>query len=188
MSNVITELGLYKPAIWGHSLGAATIVDYATSHSDNLSLIILEDVPWFNDPQKLEAQVKKPYNFIDLQNGTLEEAIELSKRIHPRHMESIHERWAVSKMKFDVNFQRSFSLGKYRWEQMASEITCPTLLLTAEVEKGGIVTPEVAVQALSILPNAQWAYIPKAGHTIRYEQFNLVMGVVMNFLRHFYPA
>jgi N-formylmaleamate deformylase len=190
MDKVIKDLKLQKPAIWGHSLGAATTAGYAALHSNEINLIVLEDVPWFQDPKKLDEQVKKPYDIADLQKGTLNEIIELSRKIHPRHMDSIHERWALSKMKFDTAFMKRDlkHLILPKWEELASKITCPTLLLTADVDKGAIVTPEVAVKALDILPNAQWAYIPHAGHSIRYEQFTLVMGVVMNYLRHNYQT
>lgn len=186
MENVITELGIQKPAIWGHSLGAATTVGYAALHSDRISLIILEDVPWFDDAKPTAGQNEKSYTIPGIQKGTLLEAIELSKRVHPRHMDSIHERWALSKMKFDVNFllHDLNSMIYVKWEELASKITCPTLLLTADIDKKALVTPELAVKALGILTNAQWNYIPSAGHTIRYEQYKLVMGVVSNFLKH----
>ena len=69
-----------------------------------------------------------------------------------------------------------------------SRITCSSLILTADVDRGAIVTPEVAIKALDIMQNAQWAYIPNAGHTIRYEQFEIVMGVVINFLNQNYSV
>ena len=193
MGTVIKSLGLKKPAIWGHSMGAGTTVDYATMYADELSLIILEDVPWFDgvDPNDVvgDALKLKPYKISDLQKGTMEEAIELSKKIHPRHRDSIHWYWASSKMKYDVTWvQHAYKPTDYNWKEEAHKITCPTLLLSADLDKGGLMSPEVAVKALSLMDDAQWAYFPNAGHTIRYEQFDLVMGVVKNFLKHYYPA
>jgi pimeloyl-ACP methyl ester carboxylesterase len=191
MKNLVEGLGLKKPAIWGHSMGAGTTVDYANNHAKDIRAIILEDTGWFDgdDTKLTSALALKPYKIADLQKGTMEEAIELSKKIHPRHKDSIHPYWASSKMKYDVAWvDRKFTPTKYPWRELGPNLTCPTLLLTAENEKGGLMTPEVAVAALGILPNAQWAYFPNAGHTIRYEQFDLVMGVVKNFLRHHYPA
>lgn len=189
MSNVIKDLKLEKPAIWGHSMGAATTAGYAALHSDEISLIILEDVPWFDNPEKLNEERKRSYTIPGLQKGTLQEAIELSRKVHPHHMDSIHERWALSKMKFDIDgialTPDMLPIPK-RWEDQASKITCPALILTADVDMNALVTPDVAVKALSIMQNAQWAYIPNAGHTIRYEQFELVMGVVENFIKHNY--
>jgi N-formylmaleamate deformylase len=191
MKNVVIGLGLQKPAIWGHSRGAGTTVDYANTNADKISAIILEDVGWFDVDFPLGASplALKPYKIADLQKGTMDEAIELSKKIHPRHIDSIHKYWASSKMKYDLTWvERKFAPTKYDWRNQGSNLTCPTLLLSADVDKSGLMTPEVAVEALGILPNAQWAYFTNAGHTIRYEQFNLVMGVVKNFLRHNYPA
>ncbi len=191
MENVIKGLGLKKPAIMGHSMGAGTTVDYAMLHADEISLIILEDVGWFEDDgsRALDALSVKPYDIADLQKGTLEEAIEFSKAIHPRHKDSVHKYWASSKMNYDLTWvKRKFRPTDYDWKKLASKITCPTLFLTADNDKKSLMTPEVAVQALSLMLNAQWVHIPNAGHTIRYEQFTLTMGVVMNFLKHNYPA
>ena len=191
MSNVIKGLNLEKPAIWGHSMGAATTAGYAALHSDGINLIILEDVPWFDDPKKLREERKRSYTIPDLQKGTLKEAIDLSRKVHPHHMDSIHERWALSKMKFDIDgialTPDMLPIPK-KWEDQASRITCSSLILTADVDRGAIVTPEVAIKALDIMQNAQWAYIPNAGHTIRYEQFEIVMGVVINFLNQNYSV
>ncbi|MBN1848641.1 MAG: alpha/beta hydrolase, partial [Deltaproteobacteria bacterium] len=190
MENVIAALGLKKPAIWGHSLGAATTAGYAAKHSDEVNLIILEDVPWFDDPKYDIRDRKKSYTIKGLQEGTLFDAIEISKKAHPRHLNSIHERWSLSKMKFDDGFSKHdlSSMIYVNWKDLASKIKCPALILTADNDLGAIVSPEVAVEALSILPKGQWNYFPNAGHTIRYEQPNLVMGVVLNFLRQNHPT
>jgi N-formylmaleamate deformylase len=190
MENVIKGLGLEKPAIWGHSMGAGTTVDYATPNADKISLIILEDVGWFEDDsfRAIEALSVKPYDIADVQKGTMEEAIELSKAVHPRHKDSVHKYWASSKMTYDLNWvKRKFKPTDYDWRKNASLITCPTLFLTADVDKKALMTPEVAVEALGLMRNAQWVHIPNAGHTIRYEQFTLTIGVVMNFLKQHYP-
>ncbi len=188
MEHIIKGLGLEKPAIMGHSMGANTIVDYATAHADEVSLVILEDVLWF-DSNSSYIRKPKAYTIADLQQGTLEDAIKLSKEVHPRHKDSVHQYWASSKLKFDLTWDdRSIQAKKYDWKKNSPKITCPTLLLSAEVEKGGLMTPKVGAEALSFLPNAQWAYIPHAGHTIRYEQFDITMAVVKNFLKHHYPA
>ena len=68
---------------------------------------------------------------------------------------------------------------------MASDcviITCPTLLITADPEHGAIVTAEGAAAFQALLPHAQVAHIPDAGHSIRREQFDHYMGVIRTFL------
>jgi N-formylmaleamate deformylase len=189
MRNVIKGLNLEKPGIWGHSMGAATTAGYAALYSDEVNLIILEDVPWFDDPKTMREERIRSYTIPGLQKGSLQEAIDMSRKVHPRHMDSIHERWALSKMKFDTDgialVPEMLPIPE-KWQDQASKITCPTLILTADVGLGAIVTTEVAKKALDIMQNAQWSYIPNAGHTIRYEQFEIVMGVVINFLNHNY--
>ncbi len=77
MGNVINALGLEKPAIWGHSMGAGTTVDYANSHADEISAIILEDVGWFEGDFETAVSplALKPYKIADLQKGTMEKPL-----------------------------------------------------------------------------------------------------------------
>ncbi len=190
MHNVIISLNLDKPLIMGHSMGAATAAGYAALHPKNVSAIILEDVPWFNElpAPKKETKKEKPKDMIgELQKGTLEQAITFSRGYNPRFAETVHKVWAESKMRWDLTFQKRKWSEMPRWQEIAKLITYPTLLLTGDVDKGALVTPQVAVEALKIMPKAQWAHIPNAPHCIRYEQFNITMSVIKNFLKFFYP-
>lgn len=188
--NIIVSLDLSKPAVIGHSMGAATAAGYAARHSENVSLIILEDIPWFNEVPKLKKadNKKQPKNIIEnLQKGNLKEAVEFSKMYNPGFIDSMHEPWAASKMRFDLTYQKRKWQKMPRWQEIAAMIQCPTLLITGDNDKGALVTPEVAVEALKIINSAEWAHIPNAPHCIRYEQFSVTMNVIKNFLKMNYP-
>lgn len=190
MHNVIGELELKCPAIIGHSMGAATAAGYAALHPDHVSAILLEDIPWFNKVEEPSKKTKneKPKDIIgDLQKGTLREAVAFSKVYNPRFQDTVHELWAASKMKFDLTFQKRKWPQMPPWQEIAARISCPVLLLTGDVEKGAIVSSEVALEALKIMPKAQWAHIPGAPHCIRYEKFEITMNVIKNFLKMQYP-
>lgn len=191
MHCIISELALDKPAIIGHSMGAAVAAGYAALHPEQVSAIILEDVPWFNQPPLPKKDMKegKPRNIIaEVQKGSLREAIALSKQYNPGFRDSVHACWASSKMKFDMTYQQRKWPETPRWQEIAAKISCPTLLLTGEVEKGGLVTPELAIEALKLIPKAEWSKIAGAPHCIRYEKFDATMLAVKMFLKINYPA
>jgi len=133
MHFIISELALDKPAIIGHSMGAAVAAGYAALHPEQVSAIILEDVPWFNQPPLPKKDMKegKPRNIIaEVQKGSLREAIALSKQYNPGFRDSVHACWASSKMKFDMTYQQRKWPETPRWQEIAAIISCPTLLLT----------------------------------------------------------
>ena len=62
-------------------------------------------------------------------------------------------------------------------------VRCPILLITADPELGGIVTPEIAAQAAELWQCGQVVHIPGAGHSIRRDEFEPYMAAVSTFLR-----
>ncbi len=68
------------------------------------------------------------------------------------------------------------------WREIAPRIVCPALLITADVAEGAIVTPEVAAEAVKLMPKGRIVYIAGAGHNIRREQFEAYMTAVRAFL------
>jgi pimeloyl-ACP methyl ester carboxylesterase len=68
------------------------------------------------------------------------------------------------------------------WQQVVQAISCPTLLITADPDKGGIVTPELAEEACAMNSNLHVAHIPGVGHHIRFENYDPYRAAVMAFL------
>ena len=61
-------------------------------------------------------------------------------------------------------------------------ITCPALLIYADNDRGGGVTPERAAEMQQLTPQLQTVHIPGAGHNVRREQFALYMKAATAFL------
>jgi len=57
------------------------------------------------------------------------------------------------------------------WCEVARRIRCPVVLLTADIARGAIVTPDVAEEAAGLMPAARVVHIPGAGHNIRRGQY-----------------
>jgi pimeloyl-ACP methyl ester carboxylesterase len=62
------------------------------------------------------------------------------------------------------------------------QITCPTLLITADTERGAILTEDGAAALRALIPQLQITHISGAGHNIRREQFGRFLQVVRTFL------
>ncbi|MCJ7695796.1 MAG: alpha/beta hydrolase [Anaerolineaceae bacterium] len=190
LQSLITSLKLNKPIVMGHSMGAAVGAGLAATYPELLSALILEDVPWIESVPKSDAQNNQeqankhnyPEIIARLQTGTVEEATKFSKKHHPEWIESAHEPWASSKMKFDLTFFSTKWPDSPNWQEVARKIKCPTLLLTGDISRGGLVSSEVAIKALKLIPGLEWAHIPNAGHLLRYEQYELYIKVVKSFL------
>jgi len=186
----ITSLKLNRPIILGHSMGAAVGAGLAVKFPGLIGALILEDVPWIepapkSDQLKNQKQTSKsnyPQIIARLQAGTVEEAIEFSKKHHPDWIESAHEPWAKSKMKFDLTFFSTKWPESPNWKDVAAKINSHTLLLTGDMAIGGLVTTKVAIKALELIPGLEWAHIPGAGHLIRYEQYSPYIKAVKTFL------
>jgi hypothetical protein len=65
---------------------------------------------------------------------------------------------------------------------LLEQIICPALLITAEPERGAILTDEDVADLQKSVPHLKREHIPGAGHSIRREQFSRYMEVVDAFL------
>lgn len=61
-------------------------------------------------------------------------------------------------------------------------MTSPTLLITADPDKGGIISPALAEEARAMKGNLQVAHIDGTGHHIRFEGYDRYVAEVRAFL------
>jgi pimeloyl-ACP methyl ester carboxylesterase len=62
------------------------------------------------------------------------------------------------------------------------QLTCPTLIVTADPEKGGIVTPAIAARVKELNPRCTVAHIPGTGHHVRFEDYATYILALRSFL------
>ncbi len=187
----IQALKLDKPIVGGHSMGASTTASMAARFPALARALILEDPAWFEEPT--EPQEKKqpsaqPDPWMEfLANAStmkLEDIIAKCRKDSPTWDEIELPAWAESKQQFDINFISSRQETKRpNWKDIARAIKVPTLLITAEVSKGAIVSPQIAEQAQKINPLIQVADIAGAGHNVRREAFDDYMKAIRRFLK-----
>ncbi len=187
LNDLIDGLNLNRPGIIGHSMGAATAAAFAAHYPNKLALLVLEDPPWTdrsNDQKKPTRSLQewKQQN-IAAKKKTLKELQNLKQRESPNWEETILPDWAQAKLDVDPAFFDHISFDPGSWEDMASKITAPTLIITGDNALGAIVTPKLGVKAIQLLDQGEFGHISAAGHCIRYEQYQPYLTMIQVFLK-----
>jgi N-formylmaleamate deformylase len=183
----IRALGLRRPAVGGHSMGAATTLRLVADHPDLASCAILED-PGFRDAPPSEAdqaaRAARMREQAEARRGASRQAlIDQCRADNPSWAEEELGPWAEAKQQVSLSFAGGLRLGERPdWRELLPRVSCPILLITADPERGGIVTPEIAAEAARLAPNLEVVRLGGAGHNVRREQFEGYLGAVRAFL------
>jgi pimeloyl-ACP methyl ester carboxylesterase len=186
----VQALKLEKPVLMGHSMGANTVLKAASRYPELARAAILEDPP-LREPQEIESSGQaQPFvermrqSVLGYKAMSREGLIEMIHSQAPAWSEDELGPWADAKLQVSLNFmetRRNRPMPDSPWDDLA-KITCPVLLITADPERGAIITPEVAQRASQVLPSIKVVRIHNAGHSIRREAFGFYMAAVKGFL------
>lgn len=180
----IQTLGLDHPVVGGHSMGGSTSLRFAADYPDVPRAAILED-PGMRAPGAPAASVPNPMRQLieEAHRSSLEQVMAMGRARYPSWDEEEFRAWALAKQQTSLTFlDRQTFAGETPWQELVPKITCPTLLITSDPERGGIVTPEVAAEARRLNPRISVVRISGAGHEIRREQFDAFISAVRGFL------
>jgi pimeloyl-ACP methyl ester carboxylesterase len=192
---LIRKLGMEKPFIMGHSMGAGTAATIAVEYPDLPGAIILEDPAWGMleafDAGKEEERAKQREAFLKSLTGpgrpTREGLIAQCRKDNPRWSEAEIIPWAESKLQFDPALFSMISPNPASYVEIVPRMKCPTLLIISD---GGLVSPATAEHASRLWKSEQpfrWVRIEEAGHNIRREQFKAFMDALNRFLQEISP-
>lgn len=189
LADVITALGLDRPPILGHSMGAMTALTLAGTHPDLAGALLLEDPPpWWNSAALSAAAADedrwagmRAWVF-QLKRQTRDELIAAQRTAAPTWSDDELGPWADAKHRLSLNVINRSAPTEVDWQTILRRITCPTLLITGDPACGAIVTPENVKTLQQLIPHLRVAHIPGAGHSIRREQFERYLAVVRDFL------
>jgi pimeloyl-ACP methyl ester carboxylesterase len=185
---LVDALGLERPALIGHSMGAANVALAAATHPGLAHCATLEDPPWRNvhDVEEHATMIDAwRASIIDRKSWTRERLITEAHASNPTWSDADLGPWADAQLQVDPAV---FSWGDVRsrrapWQGLARKFSCPVLLITGDPGLGAIVSPEIAQEAAGLCDTLEVAHIPGAGHCIRREQFELYVEAVQAFLR-----
>jgi pimeloyl-ACP methyl ester carboxylesterase len=187
LAGAIAALGLRRPAVLGHSMGAATALALAGTRPEVPGAILLEDPPsrWLEpagasaDP---EWQARQRARLSEYRRKTREELLAEQRAATPGWSEAELGPWADAKLRFNLNALNRGDAAELDWPATVRRIACPALLITADPARGALVTAEGAAALRALVPQLRVAHIPQAGHSIRRDQFDRYVAVVRAFL------
>lgn len=189
LADVIGQLELDRPAILGHSMGGATTLVLAGTHTDIPRAILIEDAGALNLTATTQTQEerRRPSPLFDwiasVKRKTRDELLEEQRTQTPRWSEAELAPWADAKHRLSLNILNRANSEPVDWEAILPRITCPALLITADPELGAIVNDQQASELQARVPQLRVAHIPDAGHNIRRDQFGRYLEIVREFLR-----
>jgi pimeloyl-ACP methyl ester carboxylesterase len=188
---LIRQLGLERPVLLGHSMGAGVAAQVAAIHPERVRAVILAEPPLRAAPDL--AQINP-----DWYNSWLEWMQTLKTLPHAERMAAGLERlppnvrtWDAADLVPMIGGLAAFDLSLLElgaalyelppWTELAPHVGCPTLLLTGDPARGATNTP-AAIQALvAQLPNCQHVRMA-AGHFLHADQFQAFVAAVREFL------
>ncbi len=187
LAGLVESLGLQKPGLIGHSMGAVTVALYAGLYPQAPGRIILEDPPPVEilarskDSSKANNQGWREIAAAN-KNKTISELVAFNRSESPIWPEDERAPWALAKQQVSLTIFDEGSLDPEQARRVLSQITCPTLLITADLKKGALYPPAAADKLVAGLPRGRHINIPGAGHNIRREQPAAYLKAVREFL------
>ena len=202
LAEAIKILGLDKPVVGGHSLGADGSMNLAAMYPEIPRAIFLEDPPLIMPGEPMfggkAGKMGAGALIVMVLVMTLVKTLPVSlgkpvaRKMMPVSPDDEIIPWIKSKKRVNMDFLRSmmnvtdsvdnppFSL------QVAEKITVPTLLIMGDREKGSIVSVQVAQEMKKLIPDLQIAHLRGANHDIRRSKFDEYMTAVRKFLDEAY--
>jgi len=190
-------------ALFGHSLGGVVGMRVAAEHGEALTALILGDCLLSRDtlPHSLYAALFAGLHQVAVQGGSVQEMaarLPLIKIPVPHFEELIalgefpgsddayFRRWAdclrqVDPEVFAMTLDGS-SLADFDGGALQAKITCPTLILQASPELGGLMSDSEVSRAMVLLRNARLVRFPLLGHALHLQRPQPISDAVLNFL------
>lgn len=185
-AGVIRGLGLDKPVVFGHSMGAITAIALAAFYPELVGALLLEDPPLRETPlpappnEFLEQQRRE---FAALSAMSPAERTARGAALNPNWHATEIEPWVQSKTEVDpLVLQQYRRFGGYEWRDALSRIQCPGLLITGDPDKMAIVTPETAATAVEVWKGGTVAHIAGTGHCVHRDDYETTMAAIDAFL------
>jgi len=199
LSEAITVMGLDKPVVGGHSLGADVSMQLAALYPDQTRGIFLEDPPIVlpGEPMfggdfdmegdkviKMMTRIMTLIKIMPIFLGKM-----LAKKMMPVSPEEEIIPWIMAKKRVNKDFFQSMSeMGAPNPDpfELVSKITVPVLLFRGDRDSGAIVSEEVAGKMSKVIPGLEVVHLAGANHDIRRAKFDGYISSLKKFLKNVY--
>jgi len=192
LAELIRILGLERPMICGHSMGALVTYQMGVRFPELVSALVLEDPPWWLSPPDQTSLLDEPADnpiaiwAKSLANQTLDELLMGYRKDHPTWPEELLRPMCESKKQLDATITDIMTprihAQEVNWLTTLQNVTHPMLVFAGNPELGGIVTPEVVAKARELNPNVNFVVVPDVGHLIRFDRYTIFIDALRTFL------
>lgn len=186
LAGLIDRLGLERPVIIGHSMGGNTATALAAGYPDAIRGAVLEDPGWratLGTPEERAGRAAQwRQNSAAMKAMSADEIEQMGRERSPLWADEEFPAWVAAKQRFSMNIFDTINRVTTPWQESAARFRSPVLLVTAETERGAIVSIENSDEATAINPLIRVTHIPGAGHNIRRENFDAFLAAVRPFL------
>lgn len=190
VAGLISGLGLEKPAILGHSMGAIITLTLASLFPDLPRTILLEDPPPFWNWKAPSPGEPEPRDIlrdwiIANKRKTHDDLLAEARNASPSWTDAEVQPWVDSKHRYTLKIASLVSVQDAvpaDFLNLMKQIICPALLIRADVARGALCGDEDIAKLQSSVPQLKIVHIPNAGHNIRRDQFNPYLNAVQRFL------
>jgi pimeloyl-ACP methyl ester carboxylesterase len=185
LAGVIDALGLERPLVLGHSMGATTALALAGSRGDRLAAIMLGDPPPVWRPATGGFDLARMHDWIvSLKRCTRDELIARERTNNPAWPDDELGSWADAKLRLSLHVIHRADGATPDWPALLAGVRCPALLITGDPARGALVEPATAAQLHDMLPQLAIAHIAGAGHCIRRDRPTTYEQQVRQFVAH----
>ncbi|MCS6849027.1 MAG: alpha/beta hydrolase [Anaerolineae bacterium] len=187
VAEFIRALGLNRPVVVGHSMGGMVATLVAAYHPDLVRAAIFEDPAWFDaaqQPPEFRRQRAAEWRADLLANHQLSQDALIAKgrANNPSWSDAELQPWSVAKQQVRPQVLEYIEHEAADWRAAVRALRVPALLITGDVSRGVIISPEQAKEAQALNALLSIAHVPDAGHSIRRDNFVGYMAAVRSFL------
>ncbi len=154
LAGLIRALGLDRPVLAGHSMGAGYVFEAAARYPELMRGIVLEDPVWRDmppaPPTAEEQSARNAHWRVEFDRRRAmprEEQLRECREQFPLWDEEIAALWTDAKADLSPSIFASGMLSFAPWREVLAQVRCPILVFTADPDKGAIVTEEAAQEA-----------------------------------------
>jgi pimeloyl-ACP methyl ester carboxylesterase len=185
LAGLIESLTIWKPILYGHSMGARTVSRVAAKYPELPKAIILED-----PVNILPSSPQEIANRDVWLKGMIEDVKRWKTMPFETHLENAKQQgfqdwtedeqieWAKSKPQVSLHV---FEIGMSMQSILDDfpNIKCPTLILKADADDDTKLKNEGSAK---LIPNCKIIHVPGAGHNIRRDDFAATLRYIQDFL------
>ncbi len=194
LARAIAALGLDRPAVIGHSMGAVAAIVAAGTHPNLVRALIVEDPPsgllappagWVIRPGDMERRRKE----IERQARESRAALVARARAeNPRWSDAELLPWAESKRRLRPAAAAVLTpagRGSMDMPTILRSIACPVLVIGADPALGSALTAHGQALLADLVPHARFERVAGAGHSVRRDAPDEYLRLVRDFLAAF---